>query len=129
MSCDAFEELQVAEEELQVQTEELSTNRALLGAERRRYRALFEHAPVAYVITDDAGTVTDANRAANALLARDHGSVVGTALVSLVPATRRRAFRAQLAAFGTSDIETDVRLRLRRHDGRALSVSAPVGVV
>src|SRR5436305_14002465 len=48
----AFEELQVAEEELRVQTEELTSSRAMLDAERARYRALFEQAPVAYLVTD-----------------------------------------------------------------------------
>lgn len=64
----AFEELHVAEEELHVQTEELSSSRALLEAERLRYRTLFEHAPVAYVITDREGVIRDANRAASGLL-------------------------------------------------------------
>src|SRR5438105_6959556 len=60
----AFEELQVAEEELHVQTEELSTSRALIEAERLRYRTLFERAPLGYIVTDEHGVITDANRAA-----------------------------------------------------------------
>src|SRR4051812_23094993 len=60
----AYEELAVANEELRAQYEELLATRAIVEGEREMYRALFETAPVPYVITDTQGTITAANAAA-----------------------------------------------------------------
>ena len=63
-----LEELRVAEENLLQTNEVLLTTRQQLDAERRRYRELFDLAPDAYLVTDPAGVILDANRAAAALL-------------------------------------------------------------
>src|SRR5919205_1737997 len=89
----AFEELQVAEEELHVQTEELSASRVLLEGERLRYRALFEHAPVPYLVTNPQGVISDANRAAAMFLRVPPAYLRGKPLVVFVSPARRRAFR------------------------------------
>ena len=71
----ALEELKVAEEELQQlnselcqQNEELAATRQLVEVERQRYQDLFEEAPDAYLVTDESGTIQEANRAAAMLL-------------------------------------------------------------
>jgi PAS domain S-box-containing protein len=125
----AYEELKVAEEELHVQTEELTTSRALLDAERLRYRALFEHAPVPYVVTDEQGVIADANRAAAALFRIAQHRLRGKPLVVFVSPARRRAFRDQLRALGDKDVETGLHLRVRPREGAMRSVAASVGVV
>lgn len=48
-----------------MQTEELSSSRALLEAERVRYRTLFEHAPVAYVAEGTIFTLAVTTKHAN----------------------------------------------------------------
>src|ERR1700709_62704 len=60
----ALEEVEVADEEMALQNEELLTVQEALEAERQRYRDLFEFAPDGYLVTDLAGTVREANRAA-----------------------------------------------------------------
>jgi len=124
----AFEELQVAEEELHVQTEELSASRMLLEGERLRYRELFEHAPVPYLVTDQQGVIIDANRAAAAFLRVAPAYLRGKPLVVFVSPARRRAFREQLPALGSSPVET-AHLRIRPRKRPARSVVASVGVV
>jgi PAS domain S-box-containing protein len=125
----AFEELQVAEEELHVQTEELTVARTLLESERLRYRALFEHAPVPYIVTDQHGVISDANRAATAFLRVPQPHLQGKPLVVFVSPARRRAFRAQLATFGSSPVEGELHLRIRPRKQATRSVAASVGVV
>ena len=62
------EELQVVVEELCQQNEDLAVIQAQLNAERQRYHDLFELAPEAYIVTDIAGKIREANRAAAKLL-------------------------------------------------------------
>gem|GEM_PF-4380785 len=63
-----LEELRVAEEEVRTQQESLSAGRELAEAERERYQALFLLAPAAYLLTDPAGLIREANLRAVALL-------------------------------------------------------------
>ena len=125
----AYEELRVAEEELRVQTEELIASRALLDAERLRYRALFESAPVAYFVTNEHGVIADANRAAASLLRVPQERLPGKPLVVFVSPARRRAFRRQLTAFGANEVESGLRFRMRPRGGALRNVGASVGVV
>lgn len=71
----AGEELQVAHEELHQQNEQLQQqNQELMVAletaqsQRQRYLDLFEQAPDGYLVTNIAGTISEANRAAAKLL-------------------------------------------------------------
>lgn len=73
----SLEELQVASEELQVKNEELRLALCDLEEERQRYRDLFDLAADGYLVTDVAGIVVEANRAAGELLGRPAESVVG----------------------------------------------------
>ena len=125
----AYEELRVAEEELRVQTEELTASRALLDAERLRYRALFESAPVAYLVTNENGVIADANQAAASLLRVPRQRLPGKPLIVFVSPTRRRAFRNQLSAFGANELESGLHLRMRPRGGVQRNVGASVGVV
>lgn len=125
----AFEELQVAEEELHVQTEELSSSRALLEAERLRYRTLFEHAPVAYLVTDRGGVIKDANRAASALFNVSGRWLRGKPLIVFVASSQRRAFRDQLVALSEKDMVADLHLRVRPRSGRPLRIAASIGIL
>jgi PAS domain S-box-containing protein len=125
----AFEELQVAEEELHVQTEELTSSRVALERERQRYRTLFEHAPVPYIITNEYGIIMDLNQAAARLLRVAHDELLTKPLVVFVPTARRQVFRDQMAAFGTTDTVVGLHLRIRPRGGKTRNVTASVGVV
>jgi len=125
----AFEELQVAEEELHVQTEELTSSRVALERERHRYRALFEQAPVPYVITNGQGTIIDLNGAAARFLRVPHETLLRKPLVVFIPARRRQVFRDQLASFAASDTVIGLHLRIRPRGGRTRNINASVGIV
>jgi PAS domain S-box-containing protein len=124
----AFEELQVAEEELHVQTEELSTTRTLLESERLRYRTLFEHAPVPYVVTDAQGVISDANRATAKFLGVPQRYLRSKPFFVFVSPSARRGFFDQLATLGDGEREIEMRLRLRPRGRGLRSVSAFVSV-
>jgi PAS domain S-box-containing protein len=89
-------ELQTTTEELRVSYEELCAQHdALAEAGRRieeeedRYRALFEAAPVPYVVTDLRGVVRAANSAALRLFGVDARFLPGKPLISFIPPGRR----------------------------------------
>ncbi len=60
--------LRLIQQQLKYQNEELITAREALEIERRRYLDLFEYAPDGYLVTDDHGSILEANRAAEELL-------------------------------------------------------------
>ncbi|MEU5395967.1 SpoIIE family protein phosphatase [Streptomyces tibetensis] len=65
----------------------------------RRFLALLESAPDATLITDGDGTVLMANPQVQRLFGRAPGNLVGTDVIGLVPASRRRRHRALLDAY------------------------------
>ncbi len=90
------EELQVAVEELQMQNQELIAAQESLEIERRRYQELFELAPNAYLVTDTAGTIQEANHAAAKLLKVSQRFLVGKPLIIFVNQEERHTFHFQL---------------------------------
>ena len=93
---EAIEELSVTGQELHEQTAELTATRQALEAERERYQALFEFAPVAYLVTDPAARILEANRAAAALLDVDQRFLVGKPLAAYVASEDRWQFRSMV---------------------------------
>jgi PAS domain S-box-containing protein len=89
----SLEKLRVAEEEIRVQYDELQQNRSLEDQRLLRYQALFQSAPTAYLTTDEAGTITDANDAALRLFRRPADRLVGRPLGLLIDLRDRHEFR------------------------------------
>jgi signal transduction histidine kinase len=88
------EELSVAEEELRAQHDELVTAR--ITAEREQYRQLFDSAPVAYVITDVAGTIQTPNAACAVLFGVETERLTGKPLQVFINPDVRTDFRTDL---------------------------------
>ncbi|WP_420010342.1 SpoIIE family protein phosphatase [Streptomyces collinus] len=65
----------------------------------RRFLALLESAPDALLITDGQGVIVLANAQVQKLLGRSPADLVGTPVVDLVPAPRRRRHDALLRAY------------------------------
>ncbi|HEV3464706.1 MAG TPA: ANTAR domain-containing protein [Actinomycetota bacterium] len=107
---------------------ELASTRQALEAERRRYQALFDLAPVAYVVTDPTARVREANRAAADLLGVDQRFLAGKPLAAYVASGDRWAFRAMVARLYRGDDErvSDRPLRFRRRGGEVVTVAATV---
>lgn len=88
-----LEELRVTEQELRHQNEALFQSRQLLEAEQRRYRELFEFAPDGYLVTNELGTIREANRAAAELLRVPANRLSGKPLTRFVDPGRHHEFR------------------------------------
>jgi PAS domain S-box-containing protein len=100
-----------------------------LAAQLQRYRELFEHAPAAYLVTDAAGTIREANRLAARLLGVTPRLLEGQPLLVFVAAEDRWALRDQLwlTSSRRERSEWDLRLQPPRHG--AVPARAAVGVV
>lgn len=107
---------------LEIENRELRAKQLDLDASSRRYRELFEGAPVGYVV-QDAGCIVEVNRAFADLVRADAGSLVGVPLASLVAPDDRRAFeRYQRALLASPGGRGSIELRLSAGDGEPLSV-------
>jgi PAS domain S-box-containing protein len=89
----AAEQLSVAEEEMRVQLEALDEMRMALSAQQLQWRARFDGLPDAFIETDQDDTIVEVNRAAEDLLGRSRGTVIGKPITSLAPDTARRGLR------------------------------------
>ncbi|RCJ21696.1 hypothetical protein A6S26_23275 [Nostoc sp. ATCC 43529] len=93
---EAFEELHTIVEELLRVSQELQLTRVALDKERRRYQDLFEFAPDAYLVTNTAGTIQEANHAAATLLHIRHKYLVGKPLILFIAQQDRQLFSSQM---------------------------------
>lgn len=92
----ALEEIYVSIEELRQQNEELLAARFLVEQERQRYQDLFELAPDGYFVTNAAGVILEANRAAVTLLNAAPEYLIGKPLATFVERGDRSSFRSQI---------------------------------
>jgi PAS domain S-box-containing protein len=108
----AYEELQISEEELRVQNEELLQIRHTADAERQRYLDLFTFAPDAYVVTDLAGIIREANLAAERLLGSPRDLLLDTPLSRFFLAGFHTETRAQIRALASQEAPAQWEMRL-----------------
>ena len=123
----ALEQLQLAEEELHQQNEELAAAREDVEAERQRYQDLFEFAPDGYLVTDAAGRILEANRAAAELLKLSQRFLVGKTLSMFVAESERQVFDLELTQVQLNQVQERT-IRLCPYNGvqfdAALSIAA-----
>jgi PAS domain S-box-containing protein len=125
----AHEELHVLEEELHAQADEILATRESFDRERRIYSDLFEAAPEAYLVTDEQGTVIQANRRASTLFNLEPCFLVGKPLASLFAAEDRPAFRDVVGAMNEAVFGTELRIQPRGDAARRwIALSAQRGV-
>lgn len=67
-----------------------------LAGERQQFLDFFEQSPEAYLVTDAAGTIVDANGAAVDILQRRRRVLRGKPIAALVALDRRTEFRGNL---------------------------------
>ncbi len=117
-----------AAEELYQQNEEMIQTSNCLETERQRYQNLFDFAPEAYLVTNTAGIIEQANLSAAKLLNISRPLLVGQAIVNFLPLEERQPFRGELSQLYHSDRVTGLRVRLQQNEGEyfdaALRVSA-----
>ena len=122
------EQLQAVEEELRQQHDELVETRRQVATERARYTALFDLAPDGYLVTNAAGVIQEANRAAVALLAVSQEVLVGKPLLLWIAKEDRLAFHTQLSRLTQEQQVHDWELWLQRQQGSTFPASITVGV-
>lgn len=98
-----MEELLAASEELEQKNEELAEAHVIIDAERHRYHALFDFAPDGYLVTDQSGTILEANRAAAAMLEVRQVNLVGKPLVVYIAEDHRLKLYQKLTDLRTED--------------------------
>jgi PAS domain S-box-containing protein len=101
-----------------------------IASERERYQALFEFAPVAYLVTDPVARILEANRAAAALLDVDQRFLVGKPLAAYVASEDRGVLRRlrwllqSLALSGWERFVADDERAVERDDARKQHLEA-----
>jgi len=125
----AYEELSIAEEELRAQHETILETQRQLEIQRNRYRTLFDFAPDPYLVTDEAGTIEEANAAAAELFGLPAALLVGKPVANFVEAHRRPEFRAHLIGLLTAERLDKWMIETRIRDGRAVTVEATVATL
>ncbi len=121
-----LEELRVSEEELRSQADTLAASRSDIEAELRRYRDLFQQAPVAYLATDSEGVVREVNHAAAAMLGARTEYLAGKPLAVFVHEEDRRGFRRQLAWVRETGRLAGWQMRLVSRSGAVMQLEASV---
>jgi PAS domain S-box-containing protein len=94
----------------------------VLREERARYQDLFEFAPVAYLLTDAASKILEANRTAGKLLGIDPSRLVGKPFTAFVPVENRRRFRRTLLGLAHTTTEAEWELDLVGREGARVHV-------
>ncbi|MEI6386113.1 MAG: response regulator [Spirochaetota bacterium] len=90
------EESEEQRERLAARNRELLDSEARLSASQKRYRELFDRAPVGYLTLDGRGIISEANMTLGGYLATDRSDLVGKSLDSLVVAEDGDCLRLQL---------------------------------
>lgn len=98
----ALEELAVVDGQLFESNLQLAAIQQELEVERARYADLFEHAPEAYVVTDPAGLISEANERTAQLLGVSRKFLVGKPFINYIVLADRLALRSLLSSLGTA---------------------------
>jgi PAS domain S-box-containing protein len=125
----ALEERRLAEEELRQQNEELAAAHLQVEAEGRRYQELFELAPDAYVVTNLAGIIGEANQSAARLFGIAPHFLIGKALAAYIATEDRPSFRALLSEPKKNQEGRTTPFRIRTRQGVRLYAELTYSVV
>ncbi len=108
-----FGDLLAAVDGLREAQEQVAESHSVVEQERRRYHQLFQFAPDAYLFTDLAGIVREANRSAARLLGAEPQFMAGKALVSFVALEDRPRVRAELGRWQSEPTPKRLEVRLQ----------------
>jgi PAS domain S-box-containing protein len=107
---DTLDEVEAIETELAQQNEVLVATREALEIERHRYKELFELAPDGYLLTDEHGTIEEANFAAVEILGGSRRSLRGKPLAVFIERNHRAGFRRLLSGMDPGERMANVEL-------------------
>src|SRR3954469_14692306 len=125
----SLEELKVAEEEMLEQHLEILSTRGELERMIAYYRALFDFAPSALLLTTTEGSIRASNRAASSLLMRDTYHLEGKPIPAIVPREHRSEFRQQLARLSVTVGVSNWCFTVERPTDKPIKVTAAVHMI
>jgi PAS domain S-box-containing protein len=120
-----IKETALSRKDLEQAMGQLQAAQAELETERARYRDLFESAPEAYLVTDPAGRIIEANRAAERLLNKERSELLGTPLSDQLAGHEREPLEMMLARLEFLELISDWELDFRR-DGAEFASAVTV---
>ena len=123
---EALAEARAMLDDLRIQRELLDTTRREMEAEREQLRELFDLAPEAFLLTDAAGVVREANRAAAALLREPEESLAGRSLAEFLSEPRRAALVRRLQALARGGGRAEWETRITPGTGEPVDVAVVV---
>jgi PAS domain S-box-containing protein len=119
-----LEELSMAEGELRAQYEALLDAHGNLERERERYYTLFHSAPDPFLVTDQRGTIEEANSAAGELLGVPSALLPKKSLLAYLDAEARREFEHRVDGLTESGRANKWALAVGARDGRIVPMEA-----
>ncbi len=122
----ASERLEAAAKMLSQQNQQLSLANQTVATERQCHQELLEFIPDAYLLTDAAGTIQQANQAAAKLLKRHPSLLIGRSLTAFVTAETRQQFESQLQQLQQRPWKQEWQVRLQPERNVAFNVSVLV---
>jgi PAS domain S-box-containing protein len=125
----SYERLSIAEEELRAQHQAILEAQHQLEIQRNRYRTLFDFAPDPYIVTNESGTIEEANAAAAQMFGIPGALLIGKPFTTFVEVHTRAEFRAQLAALQHVERLEKWMLETKVRDGNLISVEATVSTL
>lgn len=112
-------QLDVHRIELHAQTDALHDIEHELENSRDRYISLFDHAPIAYIMLDDRGCISEINLPAAALLGIDRNKLLHRRFARFLHADGTNTWRRFLHNDLKHDDRHSCELKLQRSDGKA----------
>jgi len=107
-------EVAVYQAELELQNEELRNAQVALQQSRDRYAALFEHAPVGYVVLDVAGIIRQTNTTWLIMIGQPEGDCRGKAFADLIIDEDKSIFLGRFRAFFRNPAQKQIVVRMKR---------------
>jgi PAS domain S-box-containing protein len=119
-----LEELSIVEGELRAQYEALLEAHRHLELQRERYHTLFQLAPDPYLVTDQKGTIEEANAAAGELLGVPSALLVRKPLLGYLDAEARSEFEHRLDRLASAGRWDKWSLAIKARDGKLVPMEA-----
>jgi two-component system, cell cycle sensor histidine kinase and response regulator CckA len=112
-----LQELSVHQGELELQNEELRDTQLALERVRDRFAALYERAPVGYVVLDASGLIRQTNATWRAMLHRETDDFKGMPFAQAIVSEDAPVFLARFRAFFRNPAEKEIVVRIKRRGG------------
>ncbi len=109
-------ELAVNQIEMELQNEELRETHMALQESRDRFAALYEYAPVGYVVLDASGIIRQTNATWRGMVNRHEDDFRGRPFADAIVAEDAPVFLARFRAFFRNPLEKRIVVRMQRKD-------------